>query len=380
MGRNVLEKNQQLKRSESLEEIQQVINNEYESKVKLNGERSAWDRPLKWSNIILLTIFHIACIWAFYIVCVNDVKFKTFQFAALIGALTGISFSAGAHRYWSHRSFKSTIPLKIFFLLFHAMSMDGSTLKFARDHRCHHKYSDTDADPDNSARGVFYSHIGWWLVKKNEFVKMGGKRLNYSDLYDDPLVVFQHKYYNAIFIIFGVIVPTIIPVYFWNEDPLVAFSACVLLRIFVVLHHFFAVSSLAHLIGYRPYDFRILPTDHRFVNYITLGEGNHNYHHVFPFDYRSNEKVQWETFNPPIMFIQLCSAIGLAYDLKIASKAVFNETLRRRGVKPIKDEKKSLKFRIVNAIFDWICGLLVTLWISYIPILFKIWTNRQLIC
>ncbi|OTF72623.1 hypothetical protein BLA29_006131 [Euroglyphus maynei] len=338
-------------------------------------EPSAWKRPLKWSNIIILTILHIAVIVCYVDVCFSLFHLETALFSIIIGAMSGIATSAGSHRLWSHRTFKARWPLKLWLLIFQAITMNGSTLAYARDHRTHHKYSDTEGDPKNPTRGLFYSHIGWWLVKKTDSVKQAGRKLNFSDLYEDRLVFLQHKYYIPIFILFGVIIPMVIPVILWNEDPWLAFSICVVLRIFVILHHLFTVNSLAHFFGYRPYDFRIRPADHRFVNYISFGEGIHNYHHVFPFDYRINDRPQWELFNPPVTFIRVCSLLRLAYDLKIASPAVIKEIVTRRGVQTLYDPIRSLKFRILNAIFDWIIGISTAIWIIYPALIFKLATK-----
>lgn len=68
-----------------------------------------------------------------------------------------------------------------------------SALDWARDHRMHHKYSETDADPHNATRGFFFSHIGWLLVRKHPDLKEKGKGLDLSDLYADPILRFQKK-------------------------------------------------------------------------------------------------------------------------------------------------------------------------------------------
>lgn len=71
--------------------------------------------------------------------------------------------------------------------------LQDSIFEWARDHRTHHKYADTDADPHNAERGLFYSHMGWLCVKKLPEVIEGGKRIDLSDLYKDPVVMFQKK-------------------------------------------------------------------------------------------------------------------------------------------------------------------------------------------
>lgn len=65
--------------------------------------------------------------------------------------------------------------------------------EWARDHRVHHKFSETDADPHNATRGFFFSHVGWLLVRKHPDVKEKGKTIDMSDLEADPFLRFQKK-------------------------------------------------------------------------------------------------------------------------------------------------------------------------------------------
>lgn len=64
---------------------------------------------------------------------------------------------------------------------------------WVRDHRQHHKYSDTNADPHNATRGFFFSHIGWLMVRKHRDVIEKGKNIDMSDLEADPFVMFQKQ-------------------------------------------------------------------------------------------------------------------------------------------------------------------------------------------
>lgn len=65
--------------------------------------------------------------------------------------------------------------------------------EWTRDHRQHHKYSDTDADPHNANRGFFFSHAGWLMMRKHPAVIAKGKNIDMSDVEADPLVRFQRK-------------------------------------------------------------------------------------------------------------------------------------------------------------------------------------------
>lgn len=64
---------------------------------------------------------------------------------------------------------------------------------WVRDHRQHHKYSDTNADPHNATRGFFFSHMGWLMVRKHRDVIAKGKNIDMFDLESDPFVMFQKQ-------------------------------------------------------------------------------------------------------------------------------------------------------------------------------------------
>ena len=92
-----------------------------------------------------------------------------------------------------------------------------------------------------------------------------------------------------------------------------------------------AINSLAHTIGAKDYDTKIAPRDNKYVGYFTMGEGSHNYHHTFPFDYSSSELSWRQDINLPSLFIDCFAALGLAYDLKKASPKMIKDRIIRTG-------------------------------------------------
>lgn len=78
-----------------------------------------------------------------------------------------MGITMGAHRFFTHRSYKAKLWVKVALLLFHTMAGQNCLYIWVRDHRQHHKYSDTDADPHNATRGFFFSHCGWLMSKKH---------------------------------------------------------------------------------------------------------------------------------------------------------------------------------------------------------------------
>lgn len=78
-------------------------------------------------------------------------------------------------------------------MLFQTAAFQNHLYEWVRDHRVHHKFTDTDADPHNAQRGFFFSHIGWLMVRKHKDVMNKGKTVDLSDLEADPVVMFQKK-------------------------------------------------------------------------------------------------------------------------------------------------------------------------------------------
>lgn len=66
-------------------------------------------------------------------------------------------------------------------------------IHWSRDHRVHHKFTDTDADPYNSRRGFFFAHIGWLMCRKHPDVIEKGKRVDMSDLEGEWYLQVQKK-------------------------------------------------------------------------------------------------------------------------------------------------------------------------------------------
>ncbi|KAJ7319188.1 hypothetical protein OS493_036477 [Desmophyllum pertusum] len=137
--------------------------------------------------------------------------------------------------------------------------------EWARDHRVHHKYSETDADPHNATRGFFFSHVGWLLVKKHPDVIAKGKQLDLSDLYEDKIVMFQRRHYKLLSKLFTVIMPIVVPWYLWNESVWNGFFICFAFRYAFTLNTTWCVNSFAHIWGSRPYDENINPSENFIV-------------------------------------------------------------------------------------------------------------------
>ncbi|XP_063363567.1 acyl-CoA Delta(11) desaturase-like [Cydia amplana] len=281
-----------------------------------------------YSNILIFGYWHLGGLYGLYL-CFTTVKWATILFNAILHVAAVWGVTAGAHRLWSHGSYKAKRPLQIILMLSHSLASQNTIIHWARDHRLHHKYSDTDADPHNATRGFFYSHIGWLLVKKHPEAIKKGKTLDVSDLYDNPILQFQEKYYLYLTTLLTFILPALIPVYYWGETLNNAHHTSIL-RLMIGFNFAFLVNSAAHKYGNKPYDKYMTPTQSVTLSLATLGEGYHNYHHVFPFDYRTSEFGN-NYINLTTKLIDFMAWIGWAYDLKYASADLVMKRAKRTG-------------------------------------------------
>ncbi|XP_056640704.1 acyl-CoA Delta-9 desaturase-like [Diorhabda sublineata] len=278
---------------------------------------------IRWPDTLVQLYLHLGCLYGLYL-CVVSAKFVTVIFALLTVYISGFGITAGAHRLWSHKSYKAKWPLRLLLVLLFTITGQRHVYIWALDHRVHHKYSETNADPHNAKRGFFFSHVGWLVLTPHPDVVEKRKAVDMSDLEADAIVMWQKKYYLPLFVIFNVLLPVSIPVYFWNETIWNSFWINFNFRFTITLNIAFFVNSVAHMWGQKPYDKNISSVENLGVSLATLGEGWHNYHHVFPWDYKAGELGN--TYNPSTAFIHFFAKLGWAYDLKSVSR---NMVIRR---------------------------------------------------
>ncbi|KAJ1522181.1 hypothetical protein ONE63_002491 [Megalurothrips usitatus] len=281
-----------------------------------------------WFNTIGFLILHLLTLYGIYLGMFHA-SVLTDIWAFVVGFISAESVLLGAHRLYTHRSYKATFPLRLLIVLWQTVSSQNCLWVWVRDHRQHHKYSDTNADPHNASRGFFFSHIGWLMVRKHPSVFEAGRRVDMSDIEADKLVMFQKKYYNILYVLLSILFPTVVPVWLWNETWWNSFFLSFITRTFVVLNIAWLVNSWAHLYGTHPFNNDILPSESRLVSFLTFGEGWHNFHHTFPWDYRAAEFGQ--NFNLTCSIIEMFEKIGWAYDLKAAPESLVKRRALRTG-------------------------------------------------
>jgi stearoyl-CoA desaturase (delta-9 desaturase) len=276
-------------------------------------------------------------------------------------AATSLSITLGYHRLFTHRSFQARWPVRLFTLLFGAGAFEGSVLTWAADHRRHHKFVDQEEDPYDITKGFFHAHIGWLLRRDERSSALAGV----SDLQRDALVRWQHRYVVplALLVCFGL--PSAVGA-LWGGWPeaLGALLIAGVARVVLVSHMTFFINSWSHIWGRRPYSNQCTARDNAVLAWLTFGEGYHNFHHAFQYDYRNGVKA-WQ-FDPTKWCIWLLHQVGLARGLRRAGRekillAEVAEQQRQLAAKlsaapnaePIHSLLQGAHARVLEALRNW---------------------------
>jgi len=216
----------------------------------------------------------------------------------------GTSVTAGYHRLFSHRAYQARWPLRLFLLVFGAAAFENSALKWASDHRLHHRYVDTDRDPYSIQRGFWYAH--WiWVMEERELPLQG-----VADLEKDPLVLWQHRHH---FLIGAFVASLPLGAGLLMHDLWGSIVIGLLLRIVCTHHLTFLINSAAHTFGTQPYTDANSARDNVLLAPLTFGEGYHNFHHMWPGDYRNG--VRWHHLDTTKWILSGFAWLGLVRKL-----------------------------------------------------------------
>lgn len=151
--------------------------------------------------------------------------------------------------------------------------------------------------------------MGWLMLRKHPDVKLKGKQVDLSDLETDPVVMFQRKYYLIMMPLLAFLFPTVLAHHVFGLTYWYSFVSFGVLRYVMSLHITWLINSAAHTFGNRPFDEKVTATDSLTISVIAFGEGWHNYHHVFPWDYKAAELGGF-SLNFTSWLIDQCAKIG----------------------------------------------------------------------
>ena len=235
-------------------------------------------------------------------------------FALYVIRMWGIT--AGYHRYFSHRSYKTSRFMQFVIAFIGQTSAQRGVLWWAAVHRHHHLYSDTEQDVHSPRhQGFLYSHVGWIFNRNNWKPDFGTVR----DLTKYPELVFLNRlnYLPAAALGFGLFLwggwPMLIVGFFWSTV--------------AVYHGTFFINSLAHVHGSQRYLTGDDSRNNFWLALITLGEGWHNNHHHYQSSTRQG--FRWWEIDMSYYALKAMSWFGLVWDLRAPPESIV------RGESPV---------------------------------------------
>ena len=241
------------------------------------------------------------------------------------------AITAFYHRYFSHRSFKTSRAMQFVFALAGASAAQRGPLWWAAHHRRHHARSDQPGDAHSPAQsGFWWSHVGWFLSRRNLATDSDRVRdlarfpeLRWLDRFD---VLVPVALATTLFLLGG---------YLGEHRPDLGTSSAQMLvwGFFVstvaVYHVTYTVNSLCHAFGRRRYDTPDQSRNNVWLALLTLGEGWHNNHHHYPGSARQG--FYWWELDLTYYLLRGMAAVRLIWDLKTVPVAVRESRGRRRG-------------------------------------------------
>ena len=290
---------------------------------------------IDWIRLVPFWGLHLMCFgviwvgWSWIAVAVA----AAFYFIRMF-AITGFY-----HRYFSHRSFKTSRFAQFLFALLGGTATQRGPLWWAAHHRHHHRYSDQDPDEHSPITKAFLvSHVFWFTYRRNydtkwELIKDFGKfpELRFLDRYDIlmPVVSGVFMYFlgftlNAFFPWMGT---SGMQMLIWGY-----FISTV-----VLFHGTQTINSLAHLIGKKRYKTGDESRNSLLLALITLGEGWHNNHHYFQVSTRQG--FYWYEVDITYYLLWTLSKMGIIWDLKPVPKKIRENAEKRYDRAPSQMEK-----------------------------------------
>lgn len=261
---------------------------------------------------------HVVCLFAFWV----GVSWPAIAVCALLYVIRMFAITGGYHRYFSHRSYKTSRPFQFILAALGASAAQKGPIWWSSHHRHHHRHSDTPEDIHSPiVHGIYYAHIGW--VLSSQFIK---PRL---ELVKDLLAFPELRWLER----FNLLPAFLLAVATWglgfwlevNYPQLGTTRWQMLIWGFFIstvltYHGTFCINSFTHLLGKRRYKTTDSSRNNLILALITLGEGWHNNHHFYPGSERQG--FYWWEVDISHYVLTVLSWFGLVWDLRTPPERV----------------------------------------------------------
>jgi stearoyl-CoA desaturase (delta-9 desaturase) len=245
--------------------------------------------------------------WGVHVLAIVGVVITGFSWWGLALALAlyvpRMFFVTGAyHRYFSHRSYKTSRWFQFVLALGATCTAQKGVLWWAAHHRVHHKLSDAPGDLHSvRQQGFWWAHHGWILSRELEDTDLS----RIKDFAKYPELRWLNKYW----VIPPIAVATLTYLLGGFFGLVWGFAVCQVLT----WHGTFTINSLSHLWGSRRYATDDDSRNNPVLALITMGEGWHNNHHHYQVSCRQG--FFWWEIDCTYYILRALAAVGLIWDL-----------------------------------------------------------------
>ncbi|RAP34337.1 acyl-CoA desaturase [Candidatus Marinamargulisbacteria bacterium SCGC AAA071-K20] len=257
-------------------------------------------------HLLCVLVITVNFSWSLLVFCIASTYLR----------LLGIT--AGFHRYFSHKTYKTSRLFQFILALLGTFSAQQGPLWWAAHHRHHHRHSDTELDIHSPKQnGFFYAHLGWLFNTKNKYYD--SKYI--KDLTKFPELVIIEKYYYLVILGYAFLIS-----YIGSVTPIGAYPALVwgfVVSTVLLYHLTFTINSVLHTFGKRNYNTPDSSRNNFMLSIFILGEAWHNNHHRYPHSERQG--FVWWQIDITHYFIKAMEKIGLLWDIKTPPKSVLIE-------------------------------------------------------
>lgn len=268
-------------------------------------------------DVVPKTIYwfiHASCALVFILgVTANDALLCAATYTLRMFGITG-----GYHRYFAHKSYKTSRAFQFALALLGCAATQKGPLWWAGHHRGHHKYADVPGkDVHSPTEGLWYSHQGWIFDGRWDDTPVD----QIEDFAKYPELVWLNRYYP--------LPPALLALFCFAFGGLSGLLWGFAISTVLLWHSTYAINSVCHLIGTRPYDTRDTSRNNVVMAILTLGEGWHNNHHHYCASARQG--FRWWEIDPTYYVLRGFAAVGLVWDLREPPAHIVNCGKRRRA-------------------------------------------------
>jgi stearoyl-CoA desaturase (delta-9 desaturase) len=240
--------------------------------------------------------------------------------AAVIYIVAGFGVTAGYHRLLTHGSFKARRGLRVGLAVAGSFAVQGSPIQWVANHRRHHAFADREGDPHSPWRygtsvaallkGLGHAHVGWMLRRE-----LSNRARFAPDMLNDKDIRLVGKLFGPLAAL-SLLAPALAGLMIsgsWT-GALTAFFWAGLVRMALLHHVTWAVNSVCHVFGERPFESRDKATNFWPLAILSFGESWHNSHHADPTGARHG--VMRGQIDPSARLIWMFEKLGWARDVR----------------------------------------------------------------